>query len=79
MIIDFLLKWIVFQGYLVASTLTGQRLQELGTFLKWNQILEMSHRRRLQQLVLWREVFVAGEDGTDGGRSFIVVVGSVYE
>ncbi|XP_057375643.1 protein inturned-like [Daphnia carinata] len=61
------------QGYLVASTMAGKRLEEIGTFLKWNQILEMSHRRRLSSLIIWREVFLAD---CDGNRSFLVVVGS---
>lgn len=60
------------QGYLLASTLGGKRMEEIGTFLKWNQILEMSHRRRLSSLILWREVFI-----NHGSRSFISVVGSV--
>ncbi|KAI9554125.1 hypothetical protein GHT06_019397 [Daphnia sinensis] len=62
------------QGYLVASTMAGKRLEEIGTFLKWNQILEMSHRRRLSSLIIWREVFPA--ESLDGNRSFLVVVGS---
>nr|CAH0110389.1 unnamed protein product [Daphnia galeata] len=61
------------QGYLVASTMAAKRLEEIGTFLKWNQILEMSHRRRLSSLIIWRQVFPVSEDGH---RSFLVVVGS---
>jgi hypothetical protein len=63
------------QGYLVASTMAAKRLEEIGTFLKWNQILEMSHRRRLSSLIIWRQVFPESEDA--GNRSFLVVVGSV--
>ncbi|XP_046649567.1 protein inturned-like isoform X3 [Daphnia pulicaria] len=62
------------QGYLVASTMAAKRLEEIGTFLKWNQILEMSHRRRLSSLIIWRQVFPESEDA--GNRSFLVVVGS---
>lgn len=54
--------------------MAAKRLEEIGTFLKWNQILEMSHRRRLSSLIIWRQVFPVSEDGH---RSFLVVVGSV--
>ncbi|EFX71932.1 hypothetical protein DAPPUDRAFT_326714 [Daphnia pulex] len=54
--------------------MAAKRLEEIGTFLKWNQILEMSHRRRLSSLIIWRQVFPESEDA--GNRSFLVVVGS---
>ena len=63
------------QGYLVASTLASQHLQDVTTYLKCNQILEMSRCRRLDSLVLWRTVFPRLK--TD--QPFcILVVGSVY-
>jgi len=61
------------QGYLVGSTLSAKHLEQVGTFLKWNQILEISLRRRLRSLILWREVFL---NTKSEHRSFIVVVGS---
>lgn len=71
----YLSLFLYWQGFLVASTLTGKLLEDIGTFLKWNQILEMSHRRRLSSLIIWREVFVAG---CNGNRSFVALVGSVF-
>jgi len=61
------------QGYLVGSTLSPRHLEQVGTYLKWNQILEISLRRRLRSLILWREIF---PNTKSEHRSFIIVVGS---
>ena len=66
------------QGYLVASTLSGDKLEDVGTFLKWNQILEMSVRRTLSNLIIWRQVFPPGSSSSSSSRSFIAVVGTVF-
>ena len=69
--------WLNVQGYLVTSTLSGDKLEDVGTFLKWNQILEMSVRRTLSNLIIWRQVFPPGSCSSST-RSFIAVVGTVF-
>ena len=62
-----------YQGYLLASTLSECHVHQVGLLLKWNQLLEMSRRRRIKSLVLWRRVWPASPQPP----CFLVVVGSV--